>query len=120
MAQLATGGHPLVSGVLGAQIQGPQRFRCMSPQRPDESAVIVVRDLAGAMVELELFECRKRTVAFFREAQAALLQLVRRRQPVVAGRGLSQERQCHEDGAGNREYRTHDERRRQMRTAPSA
>ena len=92
----------------------------MLSQRADEPAVVVVRDLAGAMVELELLERGKRAVPFFCEAQAALLELIRRRQPVVACGGLAQEGQSDKDDARNRKDRADDERSGQMRTAPSA
>ena len=39
--------------MLGAEVEGSQRLRCMLSQRGDEPAVVVVRELAGAMVELE-------------------------------------------------------------------
>jgi hypothetical protein len=106
--------------LLGAQVEGSQRLRCMLSQRADEPAVVVVRDLAGAMVELELLERGKRAVPFFCEAQAALLELVRRRQPVVAGGGLAQEGQSDKYDARDREHRADDERSGQMRTALSA
>ena len=113
-------GNPLISGVPGAEIERPHRFRCLSSQRSDQAAVVVVRDLAGAVVELELLQCGKRAVPLLGEAQAALLELVKRRQPVVRCSGLSQEGQRYEHDAGDRERCTDDERRGQMRTTPSA
>ena len=92
----------------------------MLSQRADEPAVVVVRDLAGAMVELELLEGGERTVPLFREAQPALLELIRRGQPVVACGGLAQEGQSDKHDAGDRKDRADDERSGQMRTAPSA
>src|SRR6478672_11968943 len=85
-----------------AQVECPQSLRCATPQRSDERAVVVVRDLAGAMVELELLQCGERTVALLCERQSSLLQFVRSDQTVVPRRRLAQERpgdHCHaEDG----------------------
>ena len=105
--------------MLGAEVEGSQRLRCMLSQRADEPAVVVVRDLAGAMVELELLEGGQRAVPFFREAEPALLKLIRRRQPVAAGGRLTQEGQSDKHDARDREHRADDERSGQMRTAPS-
>ncbi len=114
------GGNPFISGVLGAEIERAHRFCRLSSQRPDQPAVVVVGNLPGAVVELELLQCGKRAVPLLGEAQAALLELVRRRQPVVRRGGLSQEGKRYEHDAGDRECCTDDQRRSQMRTTPSA
>ena len=45
----------------------------VAPQRPDERAVVLVRDLAGAVVELELLQRRERAVALLGEREPAPL-----------------------------------------------
>ena len=47
-----------------------QRGRCGLPERAELAAVVVVGDLPGAMVELELLERRERTVALLDERRA--------------------------------------------------
>jgi hypothetical protein len=112
--------NTLLGSVFGSEIERTERLCGPPPERPDELAVIGVGDLARAMVELELLQCRERAVTFLRQAQAAPFELVRRDEPVVGGRGLAQKRQPDGDGARDREQRADDEREGQIRTAASA
>ena len=54
-----------------------------TPQRADELAVVLVRDLAGAVVELELLQRGERAIALLGERQPPLFQLVRPGERVV-------------------------------------
>ena len=114
---LATSANLILRGVSGTQVERAQRLRRPLPQRPDEVAVVGVRDLAGAMVELELLQRGERTVALLCQLEPALLELVRRREPVFTRLRLTQERQRDEHGARSGEDGADDEREGQIRTA---
>ena len=66
-----------------ADVEGTQRFGGTTPQRADELAIVVVRDLAGTVVELELLQRGERTIALLGERQPPLFRLVRPRKRVV-------------------------------------
>ena len=91
-----------------AQVEGTQRFRRATPQRADELAVVPVRNLAGAVVELELLERRKRAIAFLGLRQPPLFQLVGPGEPVVLRPRLAQEGQGDERDATHGEDGTDD------------
>ena len=55
----------------GTWLERPQRFGRLAPQRADELAVVLVRDLAGAVVELELLQRRERAVALLGQLERA-------------------------------------------------
>src|SRR4029079_6094891 len=54
-------GDALMPGFLPT-LDSPQRLRSPPAERPHLCAVVVVRDLAGAMVELELLQRRKSAI----------------------------------------------------------
>ena len=120
LVQLATRADALVGRVLGSQVERLQRLGGAASQRPDECAVVRVRHLAGAMVELELLQRPERTVSLLGEREPPLFQLVGRDEPIVFRRRLAHERQADEEDARDREKRADDERRGQIRTAASA
>ena len=64
-----------------------RRRRPRAAQRADERAVVVVVDLAGAVVELELLQRGERVVALLDQQQPLLLGLGRRVETVVVGAG---------------------------------
>src|SRR5207249_2187853 len=53
--QLGTG-DAFMRGALCPQLQSPKRLRCTPAQRADELRVVLVGDLSGAMVELQLLQ----------------------------------------------------------------
>ena len=59
-------------------LQRLHRPGSLGPQRRDESAVVLVRDLAGAVVELELLQRIERTVSLLDERQPLPPALVQR------------------------------------------
>ncbi len=101
----------------GTQVKRAHCLRRSLPQRADELAVVVVRDLPGTVVELELFQRGERAVAFLCKLEPALLELVRRREPVFARLRLAQKREGDEHDADGREHGADDERESQIRTA---
>jgi hypothetical protein len=101
----------------GTQVERAHRLCRSLPQRADELAVVGVRDLPGAVVEFELLQGGESPVSFLCKLEPALLELVRRRQPVLARMRLAQERQRNEHDADGREQGANDERERQIRTA---
>ena len=120
LVQLATRADGLLPRVLGSEVERLQGLGRAASQRPDERAVVRIRHLARAMVELELLQRPERTVPLLGESQSALFQLVGRNEAIVLRRGLAHERQADEENAHDREERTDDERRGQIRTAASA
>src|SRR5919109_3380032 len=102
--QLAADMH-LCFCVAGTPIERPQSFGGPPPEGPDELAVVLVRDLARSVVELELFQGRESTVALFGELEAPALAGVGLSQPVFRRREprMPQERQRDDDDAGDRE-----------------
>src|SRR5437867_637689 len=53
-------------GAFCPQLQSPKRLRCTSAQRADELRVVLVGDLSGAVVELQLLQRGESAVAFLR------------------------------------------------------
>jgi hypothetical protein len=119
-AHLATRADPRPLRRPGAQLERPEGLGGATPERLHETAVILVRDLAGAVIELELLECGKRTVTLLGELQPPPLELVRPVEPVVPCLRLAQERPGDEQGTGDRERRADDQSDSQTRTAASA
>ena len=97
-------------GATGRRIEGAQGLGSLSAERPDELAIVVVGDLAGPVVELELLEGGQGTVALLCEQEA--LPLLGREvvEPIVLRSGLAQERARHEGDAGERERDGKDDR----------
>src|SRR6266536_2922748 len=109
LAQLAGGTDlPLGLGLAPTGLQRTQGLRRPPAQRPDELAVVLVGDLAGAMVELELLQGRQRAVALLRELQPAALELIGLAEPVLRGRdpGPPEKRQRDHDDRGDSEHNT--------------
>jgi hypothetical protein len=88
-------------------LEGLERLPGGSPQGPDERAVVLVRDLAGPVVELELFERGQGAVALFQEPEARLLLRIRRTGGLFPA--LPQERARDEDDARGRQKRAEGE-----------
>jgi len=105
---------------LGTKVERAQRVRGTTPQRADELPVVVVRDLSRAVIELELFERRERLVSLLGEREPPLLELIRRRQTVVARAGLAEEGQCHGDDADDGEHGSDHECHCHMRIAEAS
>src|SRR5581483_1775644 len=93
-----------VPGRLRSELERPQRLRRPPAKRPDELAVVLVRDLPRAVVELELLQRGQRAVALLLELEAPALERV------PCGRRLAQEGPRDEDDARDREHRADDER----------
>src|SRR5206468_8413210 len=72
-AQLAGGMNGVVRLRAGLALQGTQSLDRAPAQRPHQFAVILVRDLPGAVVELELLQGRQGSVAFLCQLDALLL-----------------------------------------------
>ena len=87
---------------------------------PDERTVVLVRDFARAMVELELLQRREGTVPRLRQLQPAAIDLVRLVQDVAVGLRLSEVGQRDQDDAGRGEERAEDERCAHVRAGDSA
>src|SRR5262249_17258052 len=79
-------------------------------KRADLCAVVLVRDRAGPMIELELFERRKGPVARLEQLQSSDLRLVELDEIVRLGLRLPQKRQCDRDDARDGERRGEHER----------
>src|SRR6266542_1115423 len=81
------------------------------PERTDERRVVLVGDLAGAMIELELLQGSEGAVALLGQLElpagfgADLVQAI----SAAANRRLSEEREGDEDDACDREQRSEDE-----------
>jgi hypothetical protein len=87
--------------VLNAEVEGAHGLRGAPAQWSDDGAVVLVGDLPRAVIEFELLERGECTIAVLGEGKAAPLELVRSREAVVAGLGLSQEGQPDEQHAGD-------------------
>src|SRR5439155_25486476 len=109
--QLARGTDALLAR-LGPHLERAQRLGNSLPQRPDELAVVLVRDLARAVVELELLQGRERPVALLGELELAALERPGHAETVLARSRLAQERQRDVDRTGGREYGAENERER--------
>jgi hypothetical protein len=103
-----------------AQLECAQGLGCATPERADEVAVVVVGDLAGAVVELELLQRGECTITFLGQREAPLLQLVGASQTIIPGGRLTQERESDERNTCDRQDDTDDQRGSQIRTAASA
>jgi hypothetical protein len=101
------------------QVERAQRLGGTTSKRTDKPPVVVVGDLAGPVVELELLERSQRAVTLLGEREPSLFELVRLQKTIVAGARLTQERQGDEHHARNREHGTDDESDGQMRTTAS-
>jgi hypothetical protein len=99
------------------QVERTQGLGRPVPQRPDELAVVRVRDLAGAVVELELLQGGESTISLLGELEATLLELIRRGEPVFPRLRLAEERQGNEHHAHDSEGGTDHECRRHIRIA---
>src|SRR5438105_8212963 len=84
-------------------IERLERLGRAPPERPHELAIVVVGDLAGAVVELELLQRRERAVAFLGPRDPNLLLWLGRVKPVVLRRRIAQE------GPGDEKHACHGE-----------
>ena len=101
-------------------LERAQRLRGADAQRAHEPAVVLVGDLAGPVVELQLLERGERAVPLLGKREPPLLELVWLQKTIVSGTRLPQERQGNEQHARNREHRTDDQGGGQIRTTASA
>ena len=92
----------------------------IAPQLADLGAVVLVGELAGAMVELQLLQCRERAVALLREREAPLGGRVGRMQTIVRRSRLAEKRQCDRDHHGDGDHRREHERNRHGTAGESA
>src|SRR5919201_534286 len=83
--QLTAGMHPWFT-LARAAVECPQRLRGLPPERPDQFAVVLVRDLARPVIELELLQGRERTVALLGQLEATALARVGLAEPILGGR----------------------------------
>ena len=90
---------------LGANLERAQCLGRTTPERSDLRAVVVVRDLARAMVELELLQRRECAIALLGDGEPPLLEIVRRLQPIVSYGRLTEERQRDDDRTRDRKRR---------------
>ncbi len=56
-----------------SMLEGPERLAGLPPERADERPVVLIRDLACPVVELELLQRRQSAIALLDEAQPGLL-----------------------------------------------
>lgn len=110
--------HTLVPD--GAGLERSQRLGRLPSKRADEAAVVLVRDLADAMIELELLEGGEGAVARLSELEAAPVELVRLLEDVPIGPRLSQVGQCDEDHTSRGEQRPEDQRQAHCLAGASA
>jgi hypothetical protein len=103
--------------VARAQVERAQGLSRALPQRTDQLAVVGVRDLARAVIELELLQRGKRAISFLRKFEPALPELIRRREPIFPGLRLTQERERDEHDANDGEDGADDEREGHIRIA---
>ena len=109
------GATPPAAGTVAVTVPSSRGLHCpgrLGPQRSDERTVVLVGDLARAMVELELLERVERTIALLHERQPLPPALVEPVEAVVrrSHGGLAEERPCHVDGAGGGEQPAQQER----------
>src|SRR5438034_7834267 len=90
----------------GPQVEGAQRLRGTTSQRADEPPVVVVGDLAGPVVELQLLERGERAVPLLGKREPPLLELVWLQKTIVSGTRLPQERQRSEERRVGKECRS--------------
>src|SRR5262245_55070724 len=112
LSHLARRTHTLLLGRLRLRFQRPQSLSDPQPQRANQLAVVLVGDLAGAVVELELLERRQCAVAVLGDLERALLQRAGLVQPVLRRIGLAEERKRDEQHAAEREHGPDGERER--------
>ena len=86
-----------------SRLQAPERVGSLAAERPDEQPVVLVRDLAGAVVELELLEGAERAIAALEELQLIAPGSIGLVDDVRGRLGLAQERERHTDDTGDRE-----------------
>src|SRR5207245_3376952 len=98
-SHLAAGTNPFPLR-LRPQLERTQRLGGASAQRADELAVILVGDLPGAVVELELLERGECAVAFLRELERAAFERPELDDPIVVGHGFAKKRTRDEEHAG--------------------
>ena len=84
-----------------SMLEGPERLAGLAAERTDERPVVLIRDLAGPVVELELLQRGERTVTLLEQAQTPLVSRVRD-EDVVPSPG-PEERPGDVDDAGDRE-----------------
>src|SRR5438876_11347341 len=88
----------------GSQFECAEGLSGAAAERTDEPAIVLVGDLAGAMVELELLQRCECAVAFLGECKAALLELVRSIESIVDRGRVAQKRQRDDDRGEDRDY----------------
>src|SRR5204862_7934749 len=87
------------------RLEGLERRHCFAAERPDERAVVVVRDLPRPVVELELLERSERAVPLLQETLATLDGRLGTR----PGCACRKERARDEEDAGGNEHSREDE-----------
>src|SRR2546421_12686087 len=102
VGQLAMRRDPARRG-LRPQLERAQCLCGTAAQRADERAVVLVGDLTGAVIELELLQGGERAVSFLGERESTSLELVRRVEAIVDGRWFADERQRDEDRSDDRD-----------------
>src|SRR3954451_6554075 len=90
-------------------VEPAQGGRCGAAKRADVAAVVLVGDLPGAMIELQLLQGGERLVSLLDEGEAPLVRLRRRVETVVCGRRVTQERQRDEQHGAGCEHGAEDE-----------
>src|SRR6185503_9045764 len=86
-----------------ARLERTRGLRGPPAKRADERPVVVVRELAGPVVELELPQRVEGAVALLEEREAAAVELVGLAQPVGSRARLAQERPRDEEDGGDGE-----------------
>ena len=102
------------------RLERAQRLGRLASQRPHERAVVLVRDLPGAVVELELLERPERAVAALGQLEPPPVDLVRLVEHVAAGIGLAQIGQRDDEHARHREQGAEDESQAHVLAGASA
>ena len=92
-------------------IEGAQRLGRRAAQRPDELAVLLVADLAGAVIELELLQRGQRAISLLGECQPLGLPFGRSVEPVVFDLRLAEIRQAHDEHRRGRQRDGEDDRK---------
>src|SRR6266545_2272840 len=93
---------------LRPRLERSERLGRLTAERADERAVVLVRDLAASVVELELLERAERPVAALQQLDLAPFELARLVEAVVARLRVEQERPRHEQDTRDREHRAKD------------